>query len=395
MKKLTPQELTPGMVTLEPVRTPLGQILAPAGAELTRQLINKMKLYNIEYAVIDVEEDTSVAVVENTENASVVTPESTANTLAIGKTPAEAPVKKEPKTRVEEEKTHAQRIVASSEFQTFEIDYSHALSFLQEVFDGISRKAYTIEIDELIKSVEPLFISRNTITELFDMINQMHSLNDSVYAHCVNVALIARMMGRWLHLEQHDLDILTCCGLLHDIGKIKIPDAILNKPDKLTPEEYHIVQAHTKFGYNMLRTQNIDVRIKQAALMHHERFDGSGYPNHLTPEYLTDFPMIIAIADVYDAMTAARSYRSQLCPFEVIANFETEGYQKYHTKYLYIFLHRIASTYENNRVMLNDGRACKIVMINQNALSRPIVSFDGGECLDLSMQSDIRITRIL
>ena len=390
IKKLSPKELKAGMIALEAIVTPLGQPIAPAGETLTRQIINKMKLYNCEYAVVDVEEAPEEVVTETTDNAPLdAIPE-------IAAEPAPEPyAPKEVKTRVEEAKTHSQKIVESNEFHDFEMDYSHALSFLKEVFEGVQNKAYTIEEDELLKSVQPLFISRNTITELFDMIQQMHSLNDSVYAHCVNVALISRMIGRWLHMEPHDLDTLTCCGLLHDIGKLVIPEEILNKPGKLTDEEFAIVKSHPKYGYELLRNQNIDSRIKKSALMHHERYDGSGYPNGLSEELLSDFAMIVAIADVYDAMTAARAYRVPLSPFQVIANFEKDGFQKYHTKYIYVFLHRIAATYQNNRVMLNDGRACKIVMLNQNNLSRPIVRFDDGEVLDLSTQTDLQITRIL
>lgn len=87
--------------------------------------------------------------------------------------------------------------------------------------------------------------------------------------------------------------------------------------------------------------------------MHHERCDGSGYPTGLTEDYIDNFAMIVAIADVYDAMTAARSYRSPLCPFEVISKFEEDGFQKYHTKYILVFLKQIASTYQSNRVILS------------------------------------------
>lgn len=390
IKKLSPKELKAGMIALEAIVTPLGQPIAPAGETLTRQIINKMKLYNCEYAVVDVEEEPEEVVTDTVIDIPLESiPEITAE-------PAPEPyAPKEVKTRVEEAKTHSQKIVESNEFHDFEMDYSHALSFLKEVFEGVQNKTYTIEEDELLKSVQPLFISRNTITELFDMIQQMHSLNDSVYAHCVNVALISRMIGRWLHMEPHDLDTLTCCGLLHDIGKLVIPEEILNKPGKLTDEEFAIVKSHPKYGYELLRNQNIDSRIKKSALMHHERYDGSGYPNGLSEELLSDFAMIVAIADVYDAMTAARAYRVPLSPFQVIGNFEKDGFQKYHTKYIYVFLHRIATTYQNNRVMLSDGRACKIVMLNQNNLSRPIVRFDDGEVLDLSTQTDLQITRIL
>jgi HD-GYP domain-containing protein (c-di-GMP phosphodiesterase class II) len=94
-------------------------------------------------------------------------------------------------------------------------------------------------------------------------------------------------------------------------------------------------------------------------------------------------------------MTAARSYRAPLCAFQVISNFERDGYQKYHTKYLLTFLKRIATTYQNNRVVLSDGRGCKIVMLNQNDLSRPIVQFDDKSCLDLSTNRNLFITAII
>lgn len=412
IRKIPTRSLKIGWVALEAIITPSGQILAPAGEILTRQIINKMKLYNVDYAVVDVELEpdqepefadelisstpTVMAPPPTTPPPPTVIPASAVTVQKAEEPKVEKPKVDEPKTRVEESKTHSQKVVESNEFKDFQLDYFKALDYLKEVFEGVSsKKGYAIDEEALIKSIAPLFISRNTITEVFDMLHHMHALNDTVYAHCINVALIARMIGRWLHLDQRALDVLTCCGLLHDIGKLSIPDEVLNKPGKLTDEEFELIKSHPKMGYEMLRHQDIDNRIKQAALMHHERYDGSGYPNGLTSEFLPDFAMIIAIADVYDAMTAARSYRVPLCPFQVIENFERDGYQKYHTKYIYIFLNRIASTYQNNRIMLNDGRGAKIVMLNQNQLSKPVIQFDDGECMDLSTQKEFYITKIL
>lgn len=94
--------------------------------------------------------------------------------------------------------------------------------------------------------------------------------------------------------------------------------------------------------------------------------------------------MVIAIADVYDAMTAARKYRAPLCPFQVIREFERDGFHKYKTQFLLTFLQRIATTYQNNRVILNDGRAAKIILLNQTALSEPLVQLNDGSCIDLA-----------
>lgn len=399
--KLSPKELKPGIIALEAIVTPSGQVLAPAGIELTRQIINKMKLYNVDSAVVD----SNDPIVKQLLFMSSEAPDSApaAPTPVVAPAPARpTPVTVEPKegekvvTYKEETQSNSRRMMTSNEFKGFQVDYLLYIEQVKEVFSNIlNTPGYVINTKDLIQKMSDLYTSRNTIVELFDMIHQMHSLNDTVYAHCVNVALISRMIGRWLHLDQNDLDVLTCCGLFHDIGKLAIPDEILNKPGKLTDEEFALIKSHPKTGYDMLRKQDIDNRIKQAALMHHERYDGSGYPNQLTSEFLSDFSTIIAIADVYDAMTAARSYREPLCPFQVIEKFEIEGFQKYHTKYIYVFLHNIASTYQSNRVMLSDGRGCKIVMLNQSTLSKPIVQFDDGSCLDLSSQRELYITKIL
>ncbi len=94
--------------------------------------------------------------------------------------------------------------------------------------------------------------------------------------------------------------------------------------------------------------------------------------------------MIIAIADVYDAMTAARKYRAPMCPFQVIRQFERDGYQMYKTEYLLTFLKHIATTYQNNRVLLNAGRPGKVTLLNPNALSSPLVQLDANSCIDLA-----------
>lgn len=369
MRKLNPRELEIGMITAEPVATPLGQILAPEGTTITRQLINRMKLYRVEYAAVE------------GDDPAPAEPE-----VATAEAPAEAP--KIPKTHAEESKTHSQKVAASSEFRTFQIQYIQAIEQMKKSFIAAIQHNDPIDTETLLSCVSNLFRSRNTIAELFDMLYNMRTIADSTYAHCLNVSLISRMIGRWLKFERHDLDVLTLAGLLHDIGKLLIPNEILNKPGALTDEEFAQIKQHPKLGYEILKRQNdLDSRIKKAALMHHERCDGTGYPTGLTEDFIDNYAMIVAIADVYDAMTTARSYRSPLCPFQVISNFEKDGFQKYHTKYIFTFLHHVATTYQSNRVILSDGRGCNIVMINQNSLSRPIVQFDDNSCLDLSTAS--------
>lgn len=384
MRTLEPTELEIGMMTAEPVRTPVGQILAPANTIVTRQLINRMKLYRVESACVYGEDPQPVE-------------EAPQETEQPKEPPKEAPKPRQPKTHAEESKTHSQKVAASPEFRDFQFSYFGCIEKMKRAFTAALDHNEPIDTNDLLASVSELFRSRNTIIELFDMLYNMRTINDSVYAHCLNVALISRMIGRWLKLPSHDLDVLTLSGLLHDIGKLKVPDEILNKPGFLTDEEFAQIRQHPKYGYEILKNQpNMDPRIKKSALMHHERCDGTGYPSGLSEDFIENFAMIVAIADVYDAMTAARSYRAPLCPFQVISSFEKEGYQKYYTRYILTFLKQIAVTYQSNRVILSDGRGCNIIMLNQNDLSRPIVQLDDNTCIDLSKANkDLYIKAVL
>ena len=396
MRTLTPRELEPGMVAVHAIVTPLGQELAPAGAEITRQLIIRMKLYRVETCDVEGEPPAVEVPVAEPVEVQVLEPVMVMPTpVIVEPVPAPVPEKKVPKTHAEESKTHFQKIAGSAEFHEFQLGYLSTVELLKKTLHEIIYNHAEVPAQELIMSVSNLYSPRNTIIELFDMLYNMRTLNDSVFSHSLNVALISRMIGRWLKYDKHDLDTLTLAGLLHDIGKCKIPEEILNKPGKLTDEEFAEIKKHPKYGYDLLKNLNVDSRVKKAALMHHERCDGSGYPSGLDEDLLDEFAMIVAVADVYDAMTAARAHRAPLCPFQVIANFEQDSFQKYPTKILLTFLKQMANTYQSNRVVLSDGRGCKIVYINSNALSRPIVQFDDNTCLDLSKHRELYIKALL
>lgn len=128
--------------------------------------------------------------------------------------------------------------------------------------------------------------------------------------------------------------------------------------------------------------------------MHHERCDGTGYPLGIGADRIDKFAKIVSIADVYDAMTAARVYRGPLCPFSVIEIFEKEGLQKYETQYILCFLENVVLTYMNNRVKLSNGLEGDIVYINRQTLSRPMVKC-GEQFIDLSAEKDISIVEII
>ena len=365
MKEYQTKDLLPGMVTAIPVRTKRGQLIINPNVELTRTLISRLEFYGI-------------ASVQITENKQVAAPMETPKDPAYF--PAKSPVSAPSPVS---DASYSQKLKSSPEFQRFQVDFTLRSQDLKNCFDAYLSDGGTVNKEELLSKTLSLVSPKQTTLDVFDMLHNMRQVNDSTYAHSLNVAIISRIIGKWLHFSNEELDTLTLAGLLHDIGKTKIPDEVLNKDGKLTDEEFQMIRNHPKYGYDILKSQPLNSHIKKAALMHHERCDGSGYPMGLTMEEIDDYALIIAIADVYDAMTAARSYRAPLCPFEVIAEFEKDGLQKYKPKYILTFLENIANAYQNNRVMLSDGTSARIVLLNHRRLSKPLVQLDDGACIDL------------
>ncbi len=388
MVTLKVDELKAGMVLAEPVLTKRGQSIAKTGDKLTTQLIAKLHFYKIDSATVEDIED------EKEEAPAPVVEEPIEE-----KKPSEQEAKEAAHRNdsfFSDQITYTQRLKASPKFQQFQSDYALNISFLKEHLEKIANGEDASCTQPLLEECESLFKSKTTL-ELFDMLNNMRNLEDPIYSHSLNVALIARSIGKWLKLSKDDLNTLTLCGLLHDIGKLKISDEILDKPDTLTLEEFEQMKEHPLLGKKMLNGKGFDARILSATLQHHERSDGSGYPRGLMDDEIDDFAAIIAIADVYDAMTSARAHRDPLCSFQVISEFEAEGLQKYRTKFILTFLERIANTYNNSRVILNDAKTGRVVYINKSNLSRPVIQLDSGEIINLAdnVYHDIYIKSIL
>ncbi|MFA6890310.1 MAG: HD domain-containing phosphohydrolase, partial [Bacilli bacterium] len=134
---------------------------------------------------------------------------------------------------------------------------------------------------------------------------------------------------------------LKQAGLFHDIGKISIPDSILNKPEKLTDEEYDIIKTHTEVGYQILRAADEYSDLAIHALHHHERWDGKGYPTALEGNDIPLFSRIICVVDAYEAMTADRPYRKRLTKEHAIAEIRKCSGTQFDPKIAKIFIEQI------------------------------------------------------
>jgi putative nucleotidyltransferase with HDIG domain len=144
--------------------------------------------------------------------------------------------------------------------------------------------------------------------------------DDATYQHCLLVAGLAAAFARELNFPEEARRLLTCAAVLHDIGKARIPLAVLHKPGKLTAEEFAVVSQHPQIGYEMLRAQGAFAReILEATRSHHEYLDGSGYPQGLRAGEISDVVRMITICDIYAALIERRSYKAPMAPEEAYA----------------------------------------------------------------------------
>ena len=167
-------------------------------------------------------------------------------------------------------------------------------------------------VDEISKS-----ISRNP--EAFLNLARLKTKDDYTYMHSVAVCALMIALGKQLGLEGNDLKEAGLAGLLHDVGKMMIDEEVLNKPGKLTDEEFNIVKDHPRKGWEILQgSSDITATALDVCLHHHERMDGKGYPEKLAGEQISLFAKMGAVCDVYDALTSNRCYKNGWEPAETI-----------------------------------------------------------------------------
>lgn len=359
MKRLSTQQLIPGMIIAQNVYSFDQELLLTKGTALTDKLITKLDLYGVLTIYV----------------------EDTLPTVSAPSNPHKEP-------------SYYERLKNSSRFKEFKGEYEMQLDSFRLAINNMVERNIEIDIELMLQNALQMISRSSGYPGILDMLQNMREYDDSTFTHCMNVALICNLLAGWLKFDEEETKLATACGLFHDIGKLMVPHEIITKPGKLSDEEFEQIKKHPVSGYQLLLNQDVDDHVRNAALMHHERNDGTGYPLHLVGNQIDKYASIVAIADVYDAMTAARCYRGPLCPFRVIEIFESEGYEKYSVKYLLPFLENVVNTYIQNRCRLSDGREGDIIYINKDNLSRPIVQC-GTEYINLAEIPDLTITDIL
>lgn len=291
--------------------------------------------------------------------------------------------------------THFEKVRLSKEFQTFQLTYNNCMPIYANLMNKFVETGELKGTGQLLDLYLKIHACARTGEALLDFLYNMLPREDTMtHAHCLNSALIAGVFGTWWELSQEDVILLINCGFFYDIGKLKLPQELLWKPDKLTDVEYTQLKTHTMLGFDLIKDQNLNEHVIKATLMHHERCDGSGYPSRLKGDKIDVFAKYIAVIDAYEAMTSARTYRQQLNPFQVIENFEREGYDKFEKAILQPILYHLAATQLGFTVRLSNDEEAKIKAINKDNLSKPLLERTDGSLFNLAASPDLSITAI-
>lgn len=194
-------------------------------------------------------------------------------------------------------------------------------------------------------------------------------------------------------MSERDLNYLVTAALLHDLGKLAIPKEILNKPGRLTPDEYQLMKTHSTRSYQLLSKRwNISAHIKQTVLLHHENVDGSGYPQGLMGDEQSLSVRIVHVADVYDALTSRRPYKKPYSPYEAVEYLMGACGIMFDKNVVEVFMERVPLFPRGTEVNLSDGRKGLIYENKGPHNLRPVLNMPDGTKLDLMENKNLNVT---
>lgn len=259
----------------------------------------------------------------------------------------------------------------------------------------------SLDVENVKKTVNNIIDELLENSDILYNLSEIKSVDDYTFEHSVNVCILSLITGIGLGFDIQRLRELGCGAIMHDIGKLCIPNEILKKPSQLTVDEFEEIKKHTVFGYDMLkRSKKVSLVSAYIAFGHHERFDGSGYPLQLKSENIQICARIVAIADVYDALTSDRVYRKKLKPNEVYEYITSLGVNHFDPRVIESFVKYVTIYPVGTGVLLNTKERALVVRDNRAMPTRPVIRivydcdgkrFSPYKEIDLSKQNSIFI----
>jgi len=222
--------------------------------------------------------------------------------------------------------------------------------------------------------VEDLLNSVKNDEDLLTILTDTFIYDEYIYQHSFQVTLYSLAIAKELGYSYNDLKIIGMGALLHDVGKMAIPTDILLKPGKLTDDEYEIMKTHARSGFDILRNlHTVSLLVAHCAFQHHERLDGSGYPRGLVDHEIHPYAKIIAVADVFDAVTSNRVYRKKMLPHQGVNIIDSGSGTLFDSRVVEALKRSIAHYPNGSIVLLSDGRRGVVARQNSDYPAYPYV----------------------
>lgn len=271
---------------------------------------------------------------------------------------------------------------------------SETVRFTQEMFERV-REVGRIDPGELQQTLVPKVLRIAEQEDMFKLFHTVRAKDEYTHQHNIGVSVLSTLIGRWLGWDEDEVALLTLAASLHDVGKVRISDDILLKPGKLTAEEFAEMKRHAEYGYRILTASDkLDRRVALVALQHHEREDGRGYPQGITGDEMDVMSRVVAVADIFHAMSSKRPYHEPMPFYKVVSEMRSGSFGELDPHIVSVFLRQIIRHLIGRQVRLSDGRWGEVVYIDPHEDLHPLVRI-GDEFVDLRQERQLRIAEII
>lgn len=263
-------------------------------------------------------------------------------------------------------------------------------------FEGLFTQASTqgkIDVNEVSQMFQPLLNNLQLERDVVSMLLLLNTNDDYTYQHSVQVGMLSYYLATWVGYTNEDAVQVGKAGFLHDIGKCRIDEQILNKPGKLTSEEYEEVKKHTIYGHEIISKSFDEPFVAFGALQHHERNDGSGYPHGLTGDAIHPVSKIIAVVDIYSAMISQRVYQQKRDLLFVLKELYRLSFKELDPYTAHTFIKHMMPNFIGKQVELVSGESGIIVMTHPTEFFRPLIQI-GDKFIDMAVEREYEIKQV-
>lgn len=359
------EELKLGTIIAEDILVNTRSPIIRKDSKVTRELIQVLRAFNIAKVPV---------VLENVFNRS------------------EEDIKKLNENNSESLHTEEKPLVTISFVQL----YQEAVGSFYKEFNGWEA-GMKVDVGKLRNIIMPLVEKAMIERQVFSLLNMYSTMDKYIAHHSIAVGIISGAIAKKLNYSSGQITQMATAGLMADIGMAKVDIKIRDKKSSLTESDFSEIKKHTIYSFQMIKDSPLlKPEMKLAIFQHHERLDGSGYPKSDKLDDVSVYSQIIAVADVYHAMTSERVYRSKSSSFKVLEMIREEEFGKYNIEVVNKLIELVGSLPISTRVLLSTGEKGEVVFLHRDSPMRPMIRLsDSGQIIDLATKRSIHIESVI